>query len=733
MLKNLVYVQKFYYFCTVEYFGLISSRLNIAVKQVAATVALLNENATIPFIARYRKEKTGSLDEVQIAAIAEEYHRCLELDDRKATILKTIDEQGKLTSELRTRIEQCWDATELEDIYLPYKPHRKTRADVAREQGYEPLAEAIFAQKREGDEAMRRLGERLKAKGEEAKKAEEALQGARDIIAEWISLDEQARNGMRREFSYSAMITTKVVKGKAEEPEAQKYKDYFAINEPLRRISSHRLLAIRRAEAEGYIRVDISPDSEKALDKLARLFLKNNSDAAYQVELAMEDSYKRLLKPAIETEFAASSKEKADTEAIRVFADNLRQLLLESPLGQKRVLAVDPGFRTGCKVVVLSAQGDLLHHTVVMLNNKQSIETLQRLVHQYQIEAIAIGNGTASREAEQMVRVSLDTIASTPYTINHTPQLFVVSESGASVYSASKIAREEFPNEDVTVRGAVSIGRRLMDPLAELVKIDPKSIGVGQYQHDVNQTRLAESLQQTVESVVNRVGVDVNTASKHILTYISGLGPTLAQNIVNYRSENGPFKSRKELLKVPKMGAKTFEQAAGFLRVTNSAMPLDNSAVHPESYALVERMAKDLGCTLSDLMSDASLREKIDLKKYVTDQVGMPTLKDIMQELEKPSRDPREQIEEWHFDESVHTIDDLQVGMVLPGIITNISNFGAFCDVGVHKDGLIHISEMANRRISNPSEVVSLHQHVRVRVIDIDKTRGRIQLSLRKV
>ena len=734
----------FYYFCTVEYFGLISSKLNIAVKQVAATVALLNENATIPFIARYRKEKTGSLDEVQIASIAEEYHRCLEIDDRKATILKTIEEQGQLTDELRARIEQCWDATELEDIYLPYKPHRKTRADVAREQGYEPLAQVLFAQRREGDEAMRQIGERLKAKGEEAKKAEEALQGARDIMAEWMSQDEQARNGIRREFGYSAMITTKVVKGKADEPEAQKYKDYFAINEPLRRISSHRLLAIRRAEAEGYIRVDISPDSEKALDKLARLFLKNNSDAAYQVELAMEDSYKRLLKPAIETEAATASKEKADTEAIRVFADNLRQLLLESPLGQKRVLAVDPGFRTGCKVVVLSAQGDLLHHTVVMLNNKQSIETLQRLVHQYQIEAIAIGNGTASREAEQMVRVAIEAkgdrapqksadFSGTPLAIRREVQVFVVSESGASVYSASKIAREEFPNEDVTVRGAVSIGRRLMDPLAELVKIDPKSIGVGQYQHDVNQTRLAESLQQTVESVVNHVGVDVNTASKHILTYISGLGPTLAQNIVNYRSENGPFKSRKALLKVPKMGAKTYEQAAGFLRVTNSDNPLDNSAVHPESYAVVERMAKDMGCTVSDLMSDASLREKIDLKKYVTEEVGMPTLKDIMQELEKPSRDPREQIEEWHFDESVHTIDDLQVGMVLPGIITNISNFGAFCDVGVHKDGLIHISEMANRRISTPSEVVSLHQHVRVRVIDIDKARGRIQLSLKGV
>ena len=712
-----------------EYFGLISSKLNIAVKQVAATVALLNENATIPFIARYRKEKTGSLDEVQIAAIAEEYHRCLEIDDRKATILKTIEEQGKLTDELRARIAQCWDATELEDIYLPYKPHRKTRADVAREQGYEPLAEAIFSQKWQIAALKDRFAGSLKIATLEDMDA--ALQGARDIIAEWISQDEKARNGMRREFNYSAMITTKVVKDKAQEQEAQKYKDYFAINEPLRRISSHRLLAIRRAEAEGYIRVDISPDREKALDKLANLYLRNNSDAAYQVELAMEDSYKRLLKPAIETEFAASSKEKADTEAIRVFADNLRQLLLESPLGQKRVLAVDPGFRTGCKVVVLSAQGDLLHHTVVMLNNKQSIETLQRLVRQYQIEAIAIGNGTASREAEQMVRVAIGDEAKGDEARG--VQVFVVSESGASVYSASKIAREEFPNEDVTVRGAVSIGRRLMDPLAELVKIDPKSIGVGQYQHDVNQTRLAESLQQTVESVVNHVGVDVNTASKHILTYISGLGPTLAQNIVNYRSENGPFKSRKELLKVPKMGAKTYEQAAGFLRVTNSAMPLDNSAVHPESYGIVEQMAKDMGCKVSDLMSDASLREKIDLKRYVTEQVGMPTLKDIMQELEKPSRDPREQIEEWHFDETVHTIDDLQVGMVLPGIITNISNFGAFCDVGVHKDGLIHISEMVNRRISNPSEVVSLHEHVRVRVIDVDKARGRIQLSLRKV
>lgn len=707
-----------------EYFGLISAKVGVAAKQVAATVALLGENATIPFIARYRKEKTGSLDEVQIAAIADEYHRYLEIEDRKATILKTIEEQGKLTAELKARIEKSWDLTELEDIYLPYKPHRKTRADLAREQGYEPLAEAIFEQRREGDEAMRRLGERLKAKGEEAKKAEAALQGARDIIAEWISQDEHARNAMRREFTYSAILTTKVVKGKESEAEAQKYRDYFAVKEPLKRISSHRLLAIRRAEAEGFIRVDISPDSEKALDKLARLFLKTNSDATYQVELAMEDSYKRLLKPSIETEFAAQSKEKADEEAIRVFAQNLRQLLLESPLGQKRVLALDPGFRTGCKTVVLSAQGDLLHHTVVFVNNITSTKTLQDLIARYQIEAIAIGNGTASRECEQMVRIALEN-HSTP------PQLFVVSESGASVYSASKIAREEFPDEDVTVRGAVSIGRRLMDPLAELVKIDPKSIGVGQYQHDVNQTRLGESLQQTVESVVNHVGVDVNTASKHILTYVSGLGPALAQNIVNYRSENGAFPNRKALLKVPKMGAKTFEQAAGFLRVTNSDNPLDNSAVHPESYSIVEKMAKDLRCSVSDLMNNATLREKIDLQHYVSDTVGMPTLQDIMRELEKPSRDPREQLEEWHFDESVHTIDDLQIGMVLPGIVTNIANFGAFVDVGVHKDGLVHISEMSNRRINTPNEVVSLHQHVMVKVIDIDRQRGRIQLSLK--
>lgn len=699
-----------------KYFEYISNNTGVTTQQVASTIALLNENATIPFIARYRKEKTGSLDEVQIAAIADEYHRYLEIDDRKATILKTIAEQGQLTDALKARIEQSWNMTELEDIYLPYKPHRKTRADIAREQGYEPLAKAIFEQGKAGDQAIQQLG----------KNRMEALQGARDIIAEWISQDEQARNNIRKEFSYSAMISTKLIKGKDALPEAQKYRDYFAVNEPLKRITSHRLLAIRRAEAEGYIRVDISPDNEKALDKLARLFLKSRSDTTYQVELAMEDSYKRLLKPSIETEFMASSKERADEEAIRVFAANLRQLLLESPLGQRRVLALDPGFRTGCKTVILSPQGDLLYHTVVFINNIASTKTLQQLIQQYAIQAIAIGNGTASRECEQMVRFAISSSD-----ISAVPQLFVVNESGASIYSASKIARDEFPNEDVTVRGAVSIGRRLMDPLAELVKIDPKSIGVGQYQHDVNQSRLGESLQQTVESVVNHVGVDVNTASKHLLTYISGLGPVLAQNIVNYRSEHGAFPNRKALLKVPKMGAKTFEQAAGFLRVTNSDMPLDNSAVHPESYAIVERMAKDLQCSVSDLMTQAQLRQQIDPQRYVSDQVGLPTLNDILHELEKPSRDPRTEIQEFHFDDTVHTIDDLKVGMILPGIITNIANFGAFCDIGVHKDGLIHISEMANRRITSPSEVLSLHQHVTVRVIDIDHARGRIQLSLK--
>ena len=697
--------------------------MGISAKQVAATIALLDEKATIPFIARYRKEKTGSLDEVQIAGIQQEYTRLQDLSDRKQTVLSTIESQGKLTDDLRRRIEDCWNSTELEDIYLPYKPRRKTRADIAAEKGLTPLAEELFKQTAANPEqiAKRYLNENVKDTAD-------ALQGARDIIAQRIAEDERSRNAIRREFSYSAILTTKVVKGKENDPDAQNYKDYFAVSEPLKRISSHRLLAIRRAEKEGFIRVDISPDQEKSLDKLAHLYLRATNDAAYQVELAMEDGYKRLLKPAIETEFAAQSKEKADAEAIRVFANNLRQLLLDAPLGQKRVLALDPGFRTGCKVVVLSPQGDLLMHTVVYLHQADATKTLAALVQQYAIQAIAIGNGTASRETEQMVQVALKNISET-----QKPQVFVVSENGASVYSASKIAREEFPDEDVTVRGAVSIGRRLMDPLAELVKIDPKSIGVGQYQHDVDQTRLKESLEQTVESVVNHVGVDVNTASKHLLTYISGLGPTLAQNIVDYRAANGAFPNRKALLRVPKMGAKTFEQSAGFLRVTDSDMPLDNSAVHPEAYPVVEQMARDMGCTVADLLKDKTLRSKINPEKYISKEIGLPTLMDILHELEKPSRDPRQQLEEFHFAEHVHTIDDLQVGMVLPGIVTNISNFGAFVDLGVHKDGLIHISEMANRRISDPAQVVALHQHVQVRVIAIDRERSRIQLSLKQV
>ena len=690
-----------------EFSHIISGAVGIAERQVAATVALLDEGATIPFIARYRKEKTGSLDEVQIAAIQAQYGKLQELAKRKETIYARLDELQITNDEIRQRIADCWDATELEDIYLPYKPHRKTRADVAIEKGLLPLAEEILKQRP------------MKLPNEED------LQGARDIIAQRIAEDEKSRNAIRREFSYTAVLSSKAVKTKCDTPEAQNYKDYFDFKCPLKHVKSHQLLAIRRAETEGYLRVDISPDTEKALDKLAHLWLRANNDTAYQVELAMEDGYKRLLKPAIETEFAALSKEKADEEAIRVFAENLRQLLLGAPLGQKRVLALDPGFRTGCKTVVLNEQGDLLMHDVIYLHNLQSTQKLQELIKKYKIEAIAIGNGTASRECEQMAR---EVISHQPSEIR--PQIFVVSEAGASVYSASKIAREEFPDEDVTVRGAVSIGRRLIDPLAELVKIEPKSIGVGQYQHDVDQTELRESLQQTVESVVNYVGVDVNTASKHLLTYISGLGPMLAQNIVDYRAEHGAFESRKELLKVPKLGAKTFEQAAGFLRL-KGANPLDNSAVHPESYGIVEKMAKDHKCSVADLIEKKELREQVDLNKYVTAEVGMPTLTDIMKELAQPGRDPRGETEEFHFDEHVHTIDDLQAGMVLPGIVTNISAFGAFVDLGVHKDGLIHISEMADRRVNNPQEVVKLHQHVKVRVVDVDRARGRIQLSLR--
>ena len=676
-------------------------------------MALLDEGATIPFIARYRKEKTGSLDEVQIAAIQAQYGKLKELDKRKETILARLDELGNEDKELRARIADCWDATELEDIYLPYKPHRKTRADIAIEKGLLPLAEEILKQR-----PMRLPGN------------EEELQGARDIIAQRIAEDEKSRNAIRREFTYTAMLKTSPRPSpKEREAEQANYKDYFYFTCPLKHIKSHQLLAIRRAETEGFLRVDISPDTEKALDKLAHIWLRANNDTAYQVELAMEDSYKRLLKPGIETEFAALSKEKADEEAIRVFADNLRQLLLGAPLGQKRVLALDPGFRTGCKTVVLNEQGDLITHDVIYLHNLQSTKRLQELIEQYRIEAIAIGNGTASRETEEMARTIVESLKSKGKSF---PQIFVVSEAGASVYSASKTAREEFPDEDVTVRGAVSIGRRLIDPLAELVKIEPKSIGVGQYQHDVDQTALRESLQQTVESVVNYVGVDVNTASKHLLTYISGLGPALAQNIVDYRAEHGAFQSRKELLKVPKLGNKTFEQAAGFLRL-KGANPLDNSAVHPESYGIVEKMAKDQGCSVAELIADKERQGKIDLNRYVSAEAGLPTLTDILNELAQPGRDPRGETEEFHFDGHVHTIDDLQEGMVLPGIVTNISAFGAFVDVGVHKDGLIHISEMADRRVSSPHEVVKLHQHVRVRVTNVDRERGRIQLSLKGI
>ncbi len=686
--------------------SIISRRLSLGEKQVQAVISLLREGATIPFIARYRKERTGSLDEVMIASIQAEYAKLEELESRKQTVLSTIEEQGQLTEELRARIEACEDAVELEDIYLPYKPHRKTRADKAREQGLQPLADLLLRQDPRTD--CRREAQRYG-------NPDEALQGARDILAEQISMDERSRNAVRREFAYTAVITTKEVKQLTAEraQEAANYREYFRVQEPLKRIASHRLLAIRRAESEGFIRVDISCDSEKALDKLARIWLHNNSNAAYEVEQAMEDSYKRLLKPAIETEFAASSKEKADAEAIRVFAANLRQLLLENPLGQKRVLALDPGFRTGCKLVCLSAQGDLLYHTAIYphppVNKKSEAEAeLMRAILGFTIEAIAIGNGTASRETEAFVR---ELLAQKP--MANIP-VFVVSENGASVYSASKIAREEFPDEDVTVRGAVSIGRRLMDPLAELVKIDPKSIGVGQYQHDVNQTELKNSLDRTVESVVNYVGVDVNTASKHLLTYISGVGPVLAQNIVNYRAENGAFADRKALMKVPKMGAKTFEQCAGFLRIAGGSNPLDNTAVHPESYAVaaVLQKAKASG-------------KPVRLEDYVTDEVGLPTLQDIWHELEKPSRDPRQQLEEFRFSDTVHTFDDLQEGMTLPGIVTNISNFGAFVDMGVHKDGLIHVSQLRGT-------TVGLHQHVTVEVLSLDRERKRISLRLVK-
>ncbi len=702
------------------FYSLISKALGIPARQVEKTMGLLDEGATIPFISRYRKEVTGGLDEVQIGDINDHYGKLKEVSKRKETILASIDEQGKLTPELKKRIETSWDSTELEDIYLPYKPKRQTKAEIARKKGLEPLATLLMLQT--AQDSTKAASPYVKG---EVKDVREALQGARDIIAEWVNEDEQARNTVRNSFSRTAVISSKVVKGKEEE--GSKYRDYFDFSEPLNRCSSHRLLALRRGEAEGFLRVSISPDAEGCIERLNRRFVKGRSDASAQVEEAVGDSFKRLLKPSIETEFANLSKMKADEEAIRVFSENLRQLLLSPPLGQKRVLGVDPGYRTGCKVVCLDAQGNLVHNEAIYPHPPQNekgkaASKVAQLVSTYAIDAIAIGNGTASRETEQFI---------TGIRYDRKVQVFVVSENGASVYSASKIAREEFPEYDVTVRGAVSIGRRLMDPLAELVKIDPKSIGVGQYQHDVEQGALKKSLDQTVESCVNLVGVDVNTASKHLLTYISGLGPTLAQNIVNYRAEHGPFASRRELLKVPRMGEKAFEQSAGFLRITSGKNPLDNSAVHPESYSIVEQMAKDLNCSVSELIANKELKKKLNLQKYVSATIGMPTLTDIMEELDKPGRDPRQTIKVFEFDPNVKKLEDLKEGMVLPGIVTNITAFGCFVDVGIKENGLVHISEMADRFITDPTQVVSMHQHVQVRVQSVDLVRKRVQLSMK--
>ncbi|WP_300697852.1 Tex family protein [uncultured Bacteroides sp.] len=698
---------------------MISATLGISEKQVAHTLALLEDGATIPFISRYRKEATGGLDEVQIENIKTQYEKLNETAKRKETIIATISEQGKMTPELQKRIDETWDPTLLEDIYLPYKPKRRTRAEVARQKGLEPLATLLLLQR---DPHPARRAEAY-VKGD-VKNAEEALKGARDIIAEQVNENEQARNTVRFAFARQAMVVAKVVKGK--EAEADKYRDYFDFSKPLKKCTSHQLLAIRRAEAEGLLKVSITPDDDECTERLERRFVRGNNDCGKQVAEAVQDAYKRLLKPSIENEFAAQSKAAADEEAIRVFVQNLRQLLLASPLGQKRVMGIDPGFRTGCKVVCLDAQGNLLHNENIYPHppvgkTAEAVAKLQKMVEAYRIEAIAVGNGTASRETEEFLKRQ---------TFRTDIQVFVVSEQGASIYSASKIARDEFPEYDVTVRGAVSIARRLMDPLAELVKIDPKSIGVGQYQHDVDLAKLKKSLDQTVESCVNSVGVNLNTASSHLLTYISGLGPQLAQNIVNYRAENGAFTSRKQLLKVPRMGAKAFEQCAGFLRIPQAENPLDNSAVHPESYCIVEQMAKDLGCNVAELIANKELRLKIKPEKYVTSTVGMPTLKDILQELDKPGRDPRGPIKLFEFDSNVRTIDDLREGMELPGIVGNITNFGAFVDIGIKENGLIHLSQLADRFITDPNEVVSIHQQVRVRVLSVDTGRKRIALKL---
>lgn len=701
----------------------IAAGLNLPERKVANTLALLGEGCTIPFISRYRKERTGGLDEVQIAAISDMADKMREMAKRKETIVGTITGLGRMTDELMRRIESCWNATELEDIYLPYKPKRRTRAQVARELGLEPLAAVIMAQRERDPEGTAR---RFVKDG--VKDVEQAIKGAQDIIAENVSEDEQARTMVRGAFRREAVITSRVVKGKAESEEAAKYSDYFDFSEPLRRCSSHRLLAMRRGESEGILRVSISADDDDCTERLCRRYVKGGGACAGIVAEAVKDSYKRLLKPGIETEFAALSKEKADDEAIVVFTGNLRQLLLSPPLGQKRVMGIDPGFRTGCKVVCLTAQGDLVHHEAIfphppVMKTTLAAARLNDMIRKYAIEAIAIGNGTASRETKRFVDSTIGSGAEI--------KVFVVSEDGASVYSASKTAREEFPDEDVTVRGAVSIGRRLIDPLAELVKIDPKSIGIGQYQHDVDQTRLKKSLDHTVESCVNSVGVNLNTASRHLLTYVSGLGPTLAENIVKYRSKNGPFTSRAQLKKVPRLGPAAYEQCAGFLRIPDAKNPLDNSAVHPETYKIVEQMAKDCGCTVAELIKDKAKRARIDISRYVTETTGLPTLTDIMQELEKPGRDPRQQAEVFEFDPGISTVDDLHEGMELPGIITNITNFGAFVDVGVHQDGLVHISQLADKYVSDPTQVVRLHQHVRVRIIEVDRKRNRISMSMK--
>ncbi|APW32164.1 RNA-binding transcriptional accessory protein [Prevotella intermedia ATCC 25611 = DSM 20706] len=708
----------------------IAQTLNLSEKNVDATLTLLNDGCTIPFIARYRKERTGNLDEVQITRIAEMNDRLMETDKRKETILKTISEQGKLTEELENKIVNCWDNSVLEDLYLPFKPKRRTKAQIAREQGLEPLATLLLMQREQNPMAASKRFVKDDVQDEAA-----ALQGAKDIIAEMVSEDQQARNTVRNAYKREAMISSRVIKKVEDTDEAQKFSDYFDFFEPLRRCNSHRLLAMRRGEAAGILRVSISIDGEECIDRLNRQFVHGRGACQTLVAEAVEDSFKRLINPSIENEFAGLSKERADEEAIKVFTENLRQLLLSAPLGQKRVLALDPGFANGCKIACLDAQGNLLHHEIIYPHPPkrlyaQATVAVLRMIRQYNIEAIAIGNGTASRESKEFITDCLSHLAEEG---KETPKVFVVSEDGASIYSASLTAREEFPDEDVTTRGAVSIGRRLMDPLAELVKIDPKNIGVGQYQHDVDQAKLRHSLDQTVESCVNQVGVNLNTASKHLLMYVSGLGSALAQNIVDYRKEHGAFTSRAQLKKVPRLGAVAFQQCAGFLRIPNAKNPLDNSAVHPESYHIVEAMAEEQKCSVSELISNKEIIKRIDLNRYVSDEVGLLTLNDILQELEKPGRDPREQLEEFEFDTSVHSIDDLKEGMELPGIVTNITNFGAFVDIGVHQDGLVHISQLSNKFVSDPNTVVHLHQHVRVRVTQIDYKRNRIGLSMKNV